>query len=138
MFGKLPAFGLYCRHVAGLTLSNVRLESDSADGRHALVLDDVREADVDGLAFSNASDTSALVKVAAGDHIMFRGCRPDIRRGVFLGVDGAGTRGVVLTGNDFTRAGQAFELTSGAEPSGVKAVGNAEKVGGRSGDKLRL
>ena len=41
MFGKLPAHGLYCRHVRGLTLTDVRLLTDEPDGRHALVLDDV-------------------------------------------------------------------------------------------------
>jgi polygalacturonase len=44
MFGKLPAHGLYCRHIRGLTLSNVRLATEAPDGRQALVLDDVEEA----------------------------------------------------------------------------------------------
>jgi polygalacturonase len=127
MFGKLPAFGLYCRHVKGLTLSNVRLETDDPDGRHALVLDDVRDTGVDGLAFANASDAAALVKIVDGDSIMIRGCRPDLPKGLFLRVEGAGTKGVFLTGNDFTRAGKAFELTSGADPSSLKTAGNSEK-----------
>jgi hypothetical protein len=41
MFGKLPASGLYIRHVRGLSLSNVRLHTAAPDGRPPLVLDDV-------------------------------------------------------------------------------------------------
>ncbi|WP_430455454.1 glycoside hydrolase family 28 protein [Rheinheimera sp.] len=41
MFGELPAYGLFVRHVRGLVLKNVRLSSLEADFRPALVLDDV-------------------------------------------------------------------------------------------------
>jgi len=127
MFGNLPASGLYCRHVRGLTLRDVRLETDSADGRHALVLDDVRDSGVDGLSFAKASGETPLVKISSGDHVMIRGCGPDLPGGVFLRVDGPGSRGLILTGNDFTRVAKAYELSSGADPSGLKAMGNIEK-----------
>jgi polygalacturonase len=41
MFGTLPAYGFYCRHVQGITFSNVRLGLDKPDPRPALVTDDV-------------------------------------------------------------------------------------------------
>lgn len=41
MFGELPAWGIYARHVEGLTLKNVRLTCVEPDYRPALVLDDV-------------------------------------------------------------------------------------------------
>lgn len=44
MFGNLPAYALYCRHVEGLTLSNVKFQANQAEARQALVLDDVHEA----------------------------------------------------------------------------------------------
>jgi len=42
MFGELPAYGLYVRHVRGLQLKNIRLNSREADFRPALVLEDVQ------------------------------------------------------------------------------------------------
>lgn len=42
MFGDLPSFGFYLRHVKGLTLENVRVTCAKPDGRHALVCDDVQ------------------------------------------------------------------------------------------------
>ena len=42
MFGELPAWGFYFRHVRGLTLNNVRLSLRDTDFRPAFVLDDVK------------------------------------------------------------------------------------------------
>jgi polygalacturonase len=49
MFGKLSAYGFYCRHIKGLKLLNVQLQLARPDQRHALVLDDVDDALVDCL-----------------------------------------------------------------------------------------
>ena len=43
MYGKLPAYGLYCRHCKGLTLNNVKFKALENDFRDAIVLDDVTE-----------------------------------------------------------------------------------------------
>jgi hypothetical protein len=49
MFGTLPAYGLFCRHVKGLRLSNVQLRTAAADLRPAVVCDDVDGLSIDGL-----------------------------------------------------------------------------------------
>lgn len=41
MYGKLPAYGFYCRHVDGLRFSNVRVVCDEPDGRPMMIFDDV-------------------------------------------------------------------------------------------------
>ena len=47
MFGPLPAYGLYVRHVDGLTLRNVRLRAAAPDARPAILVDDVTGLDAD-------------------------------------------------------------------------------------------
>jgi hypothetical protein len=47
MFGRLPAYGLYCRHVKGLRLLNVQLQLARPDQRHAVVFEDVEDALID-------------------------------------------------------------------------------------------
>ena len=42
MFGELPAWGLYVRHVEGLTLKNVTVIAKDKDYRPAYVFDDVK------------------------------------------------------------------------------------------------
>jgi polygalacturonase len=49
MFGELPAYGFYARHINGLRFSNVRLRTAKPDLRHAMVLDDVEDLAIDGL-----------------------------------------------------------------------------------------
>lgn len=44
MFGTLPAYGFYCRHVRGLKMDNVQLSTTPPDERQAIVCDDVTAA----------------------------------------------------------------------------------------------
>lgn len=46
ILGILPAYGVYARHVEGLTLKNVSLSYIIEDQRPAIVLDDVSDADL--------------------------------------------------------------------------------------------
>ncbi len=48
-WGILPAYGLFARHVDGLTLKNVHFSCKVPDGRHVCVFDDVNGVSVDGL-----------------------------------------------------------------------------------------
>jgi polygalacturonase len=45
MFGNMPSYGLYARHVSGLSLSDVELSTDAPDARPAFMLNDVSVAD---------------------------------------------------------------------------------------------
>jgi polygalacturonase len=49
MFGELPAYGFYARHVSGLRFSNVRLRTAKPDRRRAIVVEDVKELAIEGL-----------------------------------------------------------------------------------------
>ncbi len=127
MFGKLPAYGLYCRHVRGLTLTDVRLETDEPDGRHALALDDVREANISGLTCSQAPDATALVGLLQCREALIRGCRPEAAGGVFLRLAGKDTADISLLGNDFRRVGRLSEFADGAPPASLRSAGNLMK-----------
>ena len=48
MFGELPSWGFYLRHIRGITLRNVRLSLEAEDFRPAIV-----EEDVEGLVMEN-------------------------------------------------------------------------------------
>jgi polygalacturonase len=43
MFGNLPAWGLYARHVAGLTMTEMSMHALEPDAREPIVLDDVSD-----------------------------------------------------------------------------------------------
>ncbi|MBK9981110.1 MAG: glycoside hydrolase family 28 protein [Saprospiraceae bacterium] len=46
MFGELPAWGFYVRHMDGLIMNNIRLNIQSPDYRPALIFDDVHHLDI--------------------------------------------------------------------------------------------
>ena len=48
IFGTLPAYGFYCRHVKGLRLLNVQFAPQQPDARPATVFDDAEDVLVDG------------------------------------------------------------------------------------------
>ncbi|HWB84615.1 MAG TPA: glycoside hydrolase family 28 protein [Bryobacteraceae bacterium] len=48
MFGTLPAFGLYCRHLEGLQLDNVRCVTEKPDARKPMIFDDVEDLVING------------------------------------------------------------------------------------------
>ena len=63
ILGVLPAYGVYARHVDGLTLQNVRLTYLIEETRPAIVLDDVSNADLRTVMAKTAWGTKAVVLV---------------------------------------------------------------------------
>lgn len=100
MFGVLPAYGFYCRHVEGLRFRNVRLRTDEPDWRPALVLDDVEDAVIDGLDTLCSTDAGPVIRLTQTRGAFIRGCRPKDPQDSFLKLDGHATERVVLMGND--------------------------------------
>jgi polygalacturonase len=63
IFGILPGYGLYARHVDGLTTSNIDIHVKVEDERPAVVLDDVRGATFSGFHASVKDGVPVFVKV---------------------------------------------------------------------------
>jgi len=151
MFGALPAYGLYCRHVNGLTLSNVQLIPEQTYWRftseekgkiewhpeggiptpstpghlgHALVCDDVSGLDIDGLRAQASAEGHALVRFINVRDAMVRGCMAPKGTKVFLKAVGSETGDVSLIGNDLGRAENALVLGNGVESGTVAMVAN--------------
>ena len=59
MFGVIPAYGLYCRHVRNLRVRNVMLSYEGQEKRPAVALEDVHRASFDGLLAAAAMRGSA-------------------------------------------------------------------------------
>ena len=61
MFGELPSWGLYVRHVDGLSMKNVRLSAREPDYRPAYVFDDVKNLNIEGGSVFSLSKHSQFV-----------------------------------------------------------------------------
>jgi hypothetical protein len=63
MFGELPAWGFYVRHVDGLVLKNITLSIAEADYRPALVFDDVRNLKIQAVTvLGDAKDKHVILR----------------------------------------------------------------------------
>ena len=49
MFGELPAYGFYLRHIENVIFKNVRMKLKDSDYRPAIVMDDVDNAVLNGV-----------------------------------------------------------------------------------------
>lgn len=124
MFGRLPAYGFYCRHIKGLKLLNVQLQWDKPDRRHALVLDDVEDACIDGLDTPPLPGAESIIRLTDARDIFIRGCRPKSGTDLFLKVDGALSEGILLTGNDFSDGNKVVERAPGVPKKAVSEIAN--------------
>ena len=61
MFGELPAWGFYVRHVKGLTMKNIRLTSVKPDFRVACIFDDVNKLKLDGFTILSNKNNPAII-----------------------------------------------------------------------------
>lgn len=62
MFGTLPSYGLYCRHVEGLKLRDINLTLQSPDSRHALICDDVSRVVIDSFNAHQPKGAESVVR----------------------------------------------------------------------------
>lgn len=124
MFGRLPAYAFYARHVDGLTLSDFQARWEKADVRPALVFDDVRNLDLNGFSTDTVAGAQPIVWFNDVINALVRGSRTTAAQR-FLRVSGARSKGVKLIGNDFSNSAQAIEYGPAVARSVVQAVSNA-------------
>ncbi|MBU6399754.1 MAG: right-handed parallel beta-helix repeat-containing protein [Verrucomicrobia bacterium] len=123
-FGELPAYGLYCRHVAELMLDDVDLGLAAADARPAVVLDEVRGADLRTVIAAPPSGDAPVFDLRSARDCLLRGlrARPGTRR--FLRLGGAQTERVHLTGSDLSAAEMPFVVAAEVGANAWRQEGN--------------
>ncbi len=61
MFGELPAWGMFVRHVNGLKMKDVSFNLEESDFRSAFVFDDVKKLNIEGLKLDAKGGNNPLV-----------------------------------------------------------------------------
>jgi polygalacturonase len=124
MYTDLPAYGLYCRHVRGLTLDGIELSVDRPDARPAVVLDDVRHARVRRLQAMPPAEGQPLVWLRSVQDCQLSGlrARPGTKAAVRL--TGADTARVSLVGNDFSQVEKVAMIDASVRATALRIEGN--------------
>jgi hypothetical protein len=116
MFGILPAYGFYCRHVKNLKLLNTQVTCESKDARPALVCEDAAGLRASDFAGSNSDPMVVLRDVRDG---LLDGNRAPAGNKVYLRLEGAQTEDISLVANDLHRSEKPIELTGEVRPGSV-------------------
>lgn len=61
MFEGVPAYGLFVKHVKGLTMNNIHFEAEKADNRSAIYCEDVQSMSLNNYVLSNPNPDAALI-----------------------------------------------------------------------------
>jgi hypothetical protein len=123
MFGTLPSYGLYCRHVAGLSLRNAEFRLEGDDHRPAMICDDVSGLDIDQLRADGAADAPSLILLSNVRQAMIRGCRPENAAPAFLRLQGA-CESISVIGNDLSRPAAPFSFENRTLKKAIHAKAN--------------
>jgi hypothetical protein len=138
MFEAMPAYGLYCRHVRGLSLSDIALTYDdnfyrlntvhdrdirwvndtgtpqpSKSGRpgNALVCDDVNQLRINGFqAKPSTTAEDAVLRFVNVRHGIVQGCLALPATQTFAEISGPATANLFFTGNNLAAAKQPLHL----------------------------
>lgn len=121
MFGVLPAYGLYCRHVRGLRLSEISVSTEEPDQRPSLVCDDVEDLELSRWTAA-AAEAGPVIRFQNVRNAFLNGCRSPRDAHPFLSVAGPGSANIRLLANDLTAAKAPVSLGEGVSEKAV-AVG---------------
>ncbi|TDF94443.1 S-layer homology domain-containing protein [Paenibacillus piri] len=67
--GEQPSYGFWARHVDGLTFKNVNTRFEKNDDRYAVVLDDVKNANIDHMKMVKGAGASNVIQLKNAAHI---------------------------------------------------------------------
>lgn len=116
MFCELPAYGLYLRHVRGLTLRNVQVSFTGQDYRSAIVCDDVEQITIDGFQARSLPQSAATLYFNDVRSAAINGIAAPLATNMLLQVEGR-SHGIHL---GFKTLAQAGHLVIGG--TGASAV----------------
>lgn len=118
--GTPPAYGLFARNVRGLSLNNVRFEVEKPDLRPAVVLDHVTDVALNGLSAQGNAEAKSVLRFIETRDALVSAPRVLTPAAVFLGVEGATSRGITIDGGDLSKAAAPVAFESGASKEAVK------------------
>jgi len=104
MFGTLPAYGFFIRHASGVHLRGITLTRNSGDNRPAVMLDDIEEADLDGVQGMIGPGAESFLKFVNVRNAFIDHVRPHGSTGAFLSAAGGESANINLYHNDYSSA----------------------------------
>ncbi len=123
MFGTLPGYGMYCRHIRNLNLRNLSLGFAEREERHGLVCDDVEGFELSGTDIASVAAGEATVRLINVRDAFLHANRARTERQTYLQVTGAGSNRIRLAANDLDRAKKEYEASADVPAGAINSSG---------------
>jgi len=126
MFGRLPAYGFYCRHARNVRFDRVEVGSLAPDARPSLVCEDVEGLRLSAWSALTGSATGPDMRLENVRDAIIQGCSAARKSGVFLRVGGKDTAAIRLEGDTVSPAATLVE-TAPEVPRGAVKTSDASQ-----------
>lgn len=124
MFGRLPAFGFYTRHVRGLYMRDVVLGAVAGEARPAIVCDDAHQVEIAGLRSASVVGQPPLIQMARSKDVWIRDAQAPAGSGSLVELKGSETSNVLVSGCDLRYTREAFVVSRDVPAAAVALSGN--------------
>jgi hypothetical protein len=124
MFGWLPASGLYCRHVRGLSLRDVSFTAPAQEWRNTMIFDDVSQLKVDGFRTTPASGGVPPLVLTGTRSVWISGATAPTDSTALARIEGSHTTNLLITGCDVRGAAKLADISAEVNADTVRAEFN--------------
>jgi hypothetical protein len=128
IFGRLPSFRFYCRHVNRLSLRDLTLTCATAEKRPAITCEGVRDLDIRSLRATGGFKRPICGQVDSDCRNAAHGLRRPGWGGTFLEAQGELTKRIVLAGCDLSGAQKPVEIGPTMPPGAVSFANENGKL----------
>src|ERR1700687_3625779 len=110
---------MYCRHVRGLKLQNVRIESKTRDPRPFLVAEDADALTALGVDGTPSGAGQAFLDLRNVRNVLIRGNSAPPNTGIYARISGPNSRAISFAGNDLQQAAVKIQVAEDVPPGTV-------------------
>jgi len=103
MYGILPAYGFFCRHLRNLNFHNISISYENEDARPALYCENIQGLNIDSFNADISPEANAVFVFNNVKDSLIRGCRPTGNSKSFLEITDSGSENISLFSNDLSK-----------------------------------
>jgi hypothetical protein len=124
MFGWLPASGLYCRHVRGVSLSDVTFTAPAQEWRNTMIFEEVQQLTSAGFRTTLASGGVPPLVLTNTRDVWISAAAAPINSNCLARIEGSQTSNLLISGCDIRGAEKLADISADVSADAVRGEFN--------------